>query len=58
MSDASKPGPKRVSEIREAVQNAGVVCVFSEPQLSSSLVRKVFEGSNARTAMLDPQGIE
>ena len=57
LADASKPGPKRVSEIRAAVRQAGVVCVFSEPQFNPGLLRTVFEGSEARVAMLDPLGI-
>ena len=58
LSDATKPGPKRVAEIRDAVRAMGVVCVFSEPQFNPGLVKTVFEGSLARTAILDPLGLE
>lgn len=58
LSDASAPGPKRVAEIRDAVRAMGVSCVFSEPQFNPGLVRTVFEGGSARTAVLDPLGVE
>lgn len=57
LSDASKPGPRRIAEIRAAVAAAQVVCVFTEPQFNSGLVHTVFEASETRMAMLDPLGI-
>ena len=56
-NDASKPGPRRIAEIRAAVAAAQVVCVFTEPQFNSGLVHTVFEASETRMAMLDPLGI-
>ncbi|UYV38151.1 zinc ABC transporter substrate-binding protein [Rhodobacteraceae bacterium D3-12] len=58
MSDARKPGPGRVKEIRDAVRAQGVACVFSEPQFNAGLVNTVFEGSSAKTGLLDPLGVE
>ncbi len=56
LSDASDPGPARVAEVRRIVQGKGVRCVLSEPAFNPSLVRTVVEGSDARTALVDPMG--
>lgn len=56
LGDARKPGPGRVKEIRDAVREHGVACVFSEPQFNPGLVKTVFEGSTAKTGLLDPLG--
>ncbi|MBR9653222.1 zinc ABC transporter substrate-binding protein [Thalassovita aquimarina] len=58
LSDASAPSPARVQDIRDEIQQYGVVCVFSEPQFNPGLVATVFEGSNARTAVIDPMGTQ
>lgn len=57
-SDASRPGPKRIAEIRAAALAAGVACVFSEPQFNPAMINTVFEGTPVRMAMLDPLGID
>ncbi|WP_289036382.1 zinc ABC transporter substrate-binding protein [uncultured Roseibium sp.] len=49
-------GADRISEVRETIKDLGVVCVFSEPQFTPKLVDVVLEGSNAKTAVLDPLG--
>ncbi|WP_286175556.1 zinc ABC transporter substrate-binding protein [Labrenzia sp. CE80] len=49
-------GADRISEVRETIKELGVVCVFSEPQFTPKLVNVVLEGSNAKTAVLDPLG--
>jgi zinc transport system substrate-binding protein len=51
-----KAGAKSISEIRKKVNRLGVVSVFSEPQFESSLVETIIEGTNVRTATLDPLG--
>lgn len=56
LSDASAPSPARIKEIRDEIHEQGVVCVFSEPQFNPGLVATVFEGSAARTAVIDPLG--
>jgi len=53
-SDATDPGPARIAAIREAVQDNKVSCVFAEPQFQTNRVNTVFEGSGARTAVIDP----
>ncbi|MYM54435.1 zinc ABC transporter substrate-binding protein [Thalassovita mangrovi] len=56
LSDATAPSPARIMEIRDEIHEHGVVCVFSEPQFNPGLVATVFEGSDARTAVIDPLG--
>ncbi|OSQ47593.1 zinc ABC transporter substrate-binding protein [Marivita geojedonensis] len=56
LSDASDPSPARISEIQDRVADLGVTCVLSEPQFDPGLVASVMEGSDARTAVLDPLG--
>lgn len=50
------PGAARVAEIRQRVEDQGVVCVFSEPQFPPKLVAVMTEGTRARTGVLDPVG--
>lgn len=57
LSDASSPGAARVAEVRDRVRALQAVCVFSEPQFNARLVEVVIEGANARTAELDPLGV-
>lgn len=58
ISPEVSPGAARISEIREKVEDLKAVCVFSEPQFESSLVSTIIEGTDARTAVLDPLGAE
>jgi len=53
-----KPGARRIKEIREKIEETGAVCVFSEPQFEPAIVTTVIEGTNARTAILDPLGAD
>jgi len=52
------PGVKRLGEIRDKVQNLAAICVFSEPEFTSSLVESLTEGTSARKAVLDPLGAD
>lgn len=58
VSDATDPGPARVSEIQHIVRDLGVTCVFSEPQFNPRLVATVSEGTDAKSAVLDPLGTD
>ncbi|QIE46231.1 zinc ABC transporter solute-binding protein [Pseudohalocynthiibacter aestuariivivens] len=58
LSDASKPSPARLAEIRHIITETGALCVFSEAQFNPGLVATVMEGTDARTALLDPIGAE
>jgi zinc transport system substrate-binding protein len=56
LSDAGKPSPARVAEVRDVVAELKVSCVFSEPQFNPGLVATVLDGTGAGTAVLDPLG--
>jgi len=53
-----RPGVKRVREIRDKIMTSGARCVFSEPQFEARLIATLIEGTNARTGILDPLGID
>ena len=57
LSDASKPSPSRLKEIKDLILELGVTCVFSEPQYSRGLVNVVTEGTGAHIGILDPMGV-
>jgi zinc transport system substrate-binding protein len=42
--------------LRKRIREAGVACVFTEPQFDPALVEAVTDGSGARVATLDPLG--
>jgi zinc transport system substrate-binding protein len=56
MSDAADPGPARLSQIRDAITEQNIACVLAEPQFNPGLVETVLDGTQARTAVLDPLG--
>lgn len=56
ISDASAPSAARLDAIRDRIQEADIVCVFSEPQFDDRVVQAVAEG--IRTAQLDPTGFD
>lgn len=56
MSDASRPSAARIAEIRQAVADRGVVCVFSEPQFNPGLVETVANGAALQAGVIDPLG--
>ena len=56
VSPERAPGAKRIAELRRKIEDAGAVCVFSEPQFEPALVATVVEGTAARTGVLDPLG--
>lgn len=47
---------EQISDIRHKLKDDDVVCVFSEPQFPAKLVDVVREGTNVKTAELDPLG--
>ncbi|MDE0718369.1 MAG: zinc ABC transporter substrate-binding protein [Rhodospirillaceae bacterium] len=53
---AQPPGARRLAELRAALADYNIGCVFSEPQFEPDLVRTVVEGTRIRTGTLDPLG--
>lgn len=58
LSDASKPGPARVQEIRDTIVSLDATCVFVEPQFNTNLIATLTEGTDARQGTLDPLGVD
>ncbi|WP_170317541.1 zinc ABC transporter substrate-binding protein [Paroceanicella profunda] len=56
LSDAARPGAAHVSGLRAALEGAGVVCMFTEPQFSPRMAERLVEGTPVRLAMIDPLG--
>ncbi len=50
------PGARHLLALRRRIRDAGVACVFIEPQFSPALVEAVTGGTAARVATLDPLG--
>lgn len=57
LNPETPPGARRLQEIRRRIEESGVDCVFSEPQFEVGYVTTVVEGTGARTASLDPNGV-
>jgi len=55
---ARLPGARRIAELRGALAEHDVRCVFTEPQFEPNLVRTVIEGTEVRTEALDPLGVD
>lgn len=52
------PGARRVSEVKTAIAQSGVGCVFTEPQFDPKLVATLIERTPARAGNLDPLGAD
>ncbi len=53
---ARPPGARRLAELRAALADYDIGCVFSEPQFEPDLVRAFVEGTRIGTGTLDPLG--
>ncbi len=51
-----RPGARHLSTLRKRIRDAGVTCVFAEPQFDPALVAAMTGGTGARVATLDPLG--
>lgn len=56
LGDASDPSPARVEEIQTRVREKNISCVLSEPQFNPGIVAVVMDGTEAKTAVIDPLG--
>lgn len=51
-----RPSAERVANIRKKVRELNATCAFSEPQFDSQLIDVAIEGTDAKSAVLDPLG--
>ena len=57
LNPETPPGARRLMQIRRRIGESNAACVFSEPQFEIGYVTTVTEGTDARTASLDPLGV-
>ena len=57
-SDAEKPSPRRIADVRSRVQEAGVGKIFGDSQADEALINTVFEGGNVIFCKVDFLGNE
>ncbi len=50
------PGPKRLKALRTKIQSLGATCVFAEPYTQPRILEAVMAGTQAKSAVLDPEG--
>ena len=55
---ARPPGARRIAELRSALAEHDVRCVFTEAPFEPNLVSTVIEGTGIRTGTLDPLGVD
>ena len=56
VGDAAPPSAAQVAALRSAIVALRAVCVFSEPQFNSGIVKTLMEGTSVRAGTLDPLG--
>ena len=57
LSPERKPGAKTVANIRTEIEEHNVACIFSEPQFSPAIIETLIDGTDVKTAVLDPLGV-
>lgn len=50
------PSAARLQNMRQQIIDTGTVCIFSEPEFDPAIVEALLQGTNAKTAILDPEG--
>lgn len=56
ISPERAPGARRLQQIQVKIARSGAVCLFSEPQFSPALARRLAAASGIRLGELDPLG--
>lgn len=55
-SDAEKPTPRRIAELRQRVAEQEIRLIFTEPMAAAELIETVFEGRSAKLCEVDLVG--
>ncbi len=50
------PGAQGIAALQKRISDGSLRCVFAEPQFDNKLVDLIIEGSNVKSAILDPEG--
>ncbi|NDU99710.1 zinc ABC transporter substrate-binding protein [Pseudoroseicyclus tamaricis] len=56
--DGAAPGPAHLAELQDEVRAGDITCVFTEVQFAPALAEILLEGTEARSATLDPLGTD
>jgi zinc transport system substrate-binding protein len=56
LHDAVKPGAKTIRNVQERLQSNDIDCLFTEPQFDGKIATQLLDGTNVKSAMLDPLG--
>jgi len=51
------PSARRITQLRTAMQDLDIRCVFQEPQFNTKIIKTALDGTNARISTLDPLGV-
>jgi zinc transport system substrate-binding protein len=57
LSDATAPGPATIAALRDRLATQGIACVLTDPETNPDWVALVIEGTEARTAKVDPDAL-
>ncbi len=52
-----QPSAKRLNAVRKKIKSVAATCVFREPGYQEKLMAAVTEGTDAKTGLLDPEGL-
>lgn len=52
------PGAEHLEDLREEIEEAGISCLFSEPQFNQKVVDSIVDDMGIETGVLDPLGAE
>jgi zinc transport system substrate-binding protein len=58
VSPETPPGAERIETLRKKIKDAGVSCVFAEPQFQPKVISVITEGSDVKVGTLDPEATE
>ncbi|MDP6516779.1 MAG: zinc ABC transporter substrate-binding protein [Alphaproteobacteria bacterium] len=56
VSPDRRPGPRRLTALRDRIQTLRARCAFTEPQFESPLIETIIEGTGAALGVVDPLG--
>jgi zinc transport system substrate-binding protein len=58
ISPETPPGAERIETLRKKIKDAGISCVFAEPQFQPKVISVITEGSDVKIGTLDPEATE
>jgi ABC-type Zn2+ transport system substrate-binding protein/surface adhesin len=56
LSDDTPPGPAHLRELQQIIASENITCILTDPHTNPATVAILTEGTDTRTAMIDPDG--